>query len=129
MSIIKSYFKKNDIKFIDTLIKNSSDSKRLEYQIVGEILNNVPPKTILSDLKSNTKYLWNHPMYSDIKSKLFEYDNFLIKPFEVTEGVIECFKCKSKRTFSYQKQTRSADEPFTTFCTCMQCGNKWQYSG
>ena len=27
-----------------------------------------------------------------------------------------CYKCKSKRCSYYQLQTRSADEPMTTFC-------------
>jgi transcription elongation factor S-II len=26
-----------------------------------------------------------------------------------------------------QMQTRSADEPMTTFVTCVNCGNKWKF--
>lgn len=40
----------------------------------------------------------------------------------------QCGKCK-KRMVSYnQAQTRSADEPMTTFCECMNCGNRWKFS-
>ena len=35
-------------------------------------------------------------------------------------------KCKSKKCTYYQLQTRSADEPMTTFVTCLDCGNRWR---
>ena len=37
-----------------------------------------------------------------------------------------CRKCKSKQCSYYQLQTRSADEPMTTFVTCVECGNRWK---
>lgn len=37
-----------------------------------------------------------------------------------------CRKCKSKNCSYYQLQTRSADEPMTTFVTCISCGNRWK---
>ena len=37
-----------------------------------------------------------------------------------------CYRCKSKRCSYYQLQTRSADEPMTTFVTCIDCGNRWK---
>jgi transcription elongation factor S-II len=43
------------------------------------------------------------------------------------EGMFECGRCKSKKTSYYQKQTRSADEPMTTFVTCNNCGKKWRF--
>ncbi|EDO16168.1 hypothetical protein Kpol_1026p15 [Vanderwaltozyma polyspora DSM 70294] len=39
-----------------------------------------------------------------------------------------CGKCKEKKVSYYQLQTRSADEPLTTFCTCEACGNRWKFS-
>lgn len=39
----------------------------------------------------------------------------------------KCPKCK-KRDCSYtQAQTRSADEPMTTFCGCNICGHRWKF--
>lgn len=38
-----------------------------------------------------------------------------------------CFKCKSNNCTYYQLQTRSADEPMTTFVTCMDCANRWKF--
>jgi transcription elongation factor S-II len=37
-----------------------------------------------------------------------------------------CRKCKSNKCTYYQMQTRSADEPMTTFVTCIDCGNRWK---
>ncbi|KAF3202767.1 RNA polymerase II elongation factor [Orbilia oligospora] len=48
-------------------------------------------------------------------------------PTSVTDQ-LRCGKC-GKRNVSYsQAQTRSADEPMTTFCECLQCGNRWKFS-
>jgi DNA-directed RNA polymerase subunit M/transcription elongation factor TFIIS len=44
----------------------------------------------------------------------------------VPEGLFQCRKCKSKKTRYYQVQTRSADEPMTTFVTCLQCSTRWK---
>ena len=37
-----------------------------------------------------------------------------------------CFKCKKRKCSYYQMQTRSADEPMTTFVTCLLCGSNWR---
>jgi transcription elongation factor S-II len=37
-----------------------------------------------------------------------------------------CRKCKKNQCTYYQMQTRSADEPMTTFVTCIPCGNRWK---
>ena len=45
---------------------------------------------------------------------------------EQFEGAFKCSKCKSMRTTYYQMQTRSADEPLTTFVTCLDCDKRWK---
>jgi transcription elongation factor S-II len=42
-------------------------------------------------------------------------------------GMFRCGKCKSMKTTYYQMQTRSADEPLTTYVTCMNCMNRWKF--
>lgn len=42
-------------------------------------------------------------------------------------GMFKCGKCKSMKTTYYQMQTRSADEPMTTFVNCMNCNNRWKF--
>ena len=45
---------------------------------------------------------------------------------EASTDNFTCYKCKSKECSYYQLQTRSADEPMTTFVTCIKCGNRWK---
>lgn len=41
-------------------------------------------------------------------------------------SLFTCGRCKSVKTTSTQKQTRSADEPMTVFVLCLNCGNRWK---
>jgi transcription elongation factor S-II len=41
---------------------------------------------------------------------------------------LQCGKCGQKKVSYSQAQTRSADEPMTTFCECLHCGNRWKFS-
>lgn len=45
---------------------------------------------------------------------------------EKVEGFFECRRCKKKNTSYYQLQTRSADEPMTTFVSCFNCNINWK---
>jgi len=45
---------------------------------------------------------------------------------EASSDNFTCWKCKSKKCTYYQLQTRSADEPMTTFVTCLDCGNRFK---
>jgi transcription elongation factor S-II len=38
-----------------------------------------------------------------------------------------CGRCKERKCTYFQLQTRSADEPMTTFVTCANCGNRWKF--
>lgn len=42
-------------------------------------------------------------------------------------GQFPCNKCKSSDTSYFQMQTRSADEPMTTFVSCQNCGHRWKF--
>ena len=57
-------------------------------------------------------------------------DLFPINKFETNieaaTDTFKCRKCHSKKCTYMQVQTRTADEPMTTFVTCIDCGNRWK---
>ena len=121
----------DNIKIIEKYVyeksKTESEYKRNLYQAIGDIINKKKLKHILDDVKQN-RIGWQHPSFDFAKSQIDEQDDFIQNPFQVEEGVIDC-RCGSKRVFSYSKQSRSADEPMTTYAHCVECNSKWQYSG
>jgi DNA-directed RNA polymerase subunit M/transcription elongation factor TFIIS len=81
--------------------------------------------TVLIPLKIG----WNHVSFERLLKTQQEQDDYILDPFEVEEGVVQCFKCKSYKVFSVSVQTRAADEPTTTMSQCTQCNNKWSQNG
>jgi DNA-directed RNA polymerase subunit M/transcription elongation factor TFIIS len=43
-----------------------------------------------------------------------------------TTADFKCYKCNKNECTYYQLQTRSADEPITTFVTCVNCEAHWR---
>ncbi|KAG8163578.1 hypothetical protein KVR01_006875 [Diaporthe batatas] len=50
------------------------------------------------------------------------------QPEKSISTALTCGKCGQKKVSYSQAQTRSADEPMTTFCECLVCGNRWKFS-
>jgi transcription elongation factor S-II len=48
-------------------------------------------------------------------------------PRNLDDGFFRCGRCKKFKTTHYQMQTRSADEPMTTFVTCLNCNHRWKF--
>lgn len=48
-------------------------------------------------------------------------------PEDLPDGLFKCGFCKSYKTTYYQLQTRSADEPMTTFARCLICSKRWKF--
>lgn len=86
----------------------------------------------LSNLNSADIYPEKHSVI------MKEYNDLQVvykKPIEIEDepdGMHKCVNCAREnkpayKTTYYQLQTRSADEPLTTFVTCLSCGKKWRY--
>ena len=84
------------------------------------------------DIKTRTvAFLTHQEMYPEIwkdlidaKIKRDQY-KFAVDKRGAT-GEFKCKKCKQRECSYTQLQTRSADEPMTTFVTCLNCGNFWR---
>jgi transcription elongation factor S-II len=61
-----------------------------------------------------------------LQEKRVRLENKFFPKIEASTDNFTCGKCKSKACTYYQLQTRSADEPMTTFVTCTFCGNRWK---
>ena len=61
-----------------------------------------------------------------LSDKKIREENIYAPKLEASTDGFTCRKCKSKECSYYQLQTRSADEPMTTFVTCIKCGNRWK---
>lgn len=68
------------------------------------------------------------PISREIIINNYMKDFFREEKEDEAEGLFTCGKCKTKKTTYTQKQTRSADEPMTTFVLCKNCGNRWKFS-
>ena len=110
---------------IEKLSSNQDEYKMIIQEVVNHRRNGLGSKQIMSRLK-NGVCLNNTEEYDEFRRKVKEHDEFLVKPVEVDEGVLECGKCGSKRTISYSKQTRSGDESTTVFALCYDCNNRWK---
>ena len=61
-----------------------------------------------------------------IEDKKIRDENKYAPKLEASTDNFTCRKCKSKECTYYQLQTRSADEPMTTFVTCIKCSARWK---
>lgn len=104
----------------------SDEWKEKSYSNTENII--VPEEYIEKVLRQN-KLGWNHKCFQTFKKIQQEQDDYLLNPFEVEEGVVQCPKCKSFKVFSVAEQTRSADEPTTTMALCTGCKYKWSQNG
>ena len=106
-----------------------------------EILRNVYmnlTKQHVINLLNNNKFKIHELAYMDhydfdpekwktlIENKKIRDENKYIPKIEASTDDFTCGKCKSTKCTYYQLQTRSADEPMTTFVTCLNCGKRWK---
>ena len=61
----------------------------------------------------------------DEKSKRDRYLYEINK--EMATDQYQCGRCHKRLCTYFQLQTRSADEPMTTFVTCLNCGKRWKF--
>lgn len=61
-----------------------------------------------------------------IDAKIKRDKNMTSVDLSAATDEFKCYKCKKRRCTYYQLQTRGADEPMTTFVTCLVCGNRWK---
>ena len=97
----------------------------LLYELSAEFATDPKVEDFIQRVK-NKRSGWDHPVFRPFHHLQKEYDDFLLNPPEVEEGVIQCHRCGSKKTFSFSKQTRRADESATVFVRCAECNKSFK---
>ena len=145
--IEKSIYNKSIKDAKNKLIERSWDSPgfKLLYKngylkVINNIKNNKNSQFVLNQIKYryfepneivNMSYQKLYPeLWKQIMLNNLQRDERMEKTSkeENQEGtdMFRCGKCKKRNCTYYQMQTRSADEPMTSFITCLSCSNRWK---
>lgn len=134
LNYIVKYSKLNsiDIDWSNKIFWNTYRSKCISiYESLQ--LNNWKDKIINNDIDCiNFVDLTPQEIYpmkwKDSFDKLIEKEKKLYSNSAKASIFLYCSRCKKKTNCDYyQLQTRSADEPMTTFVTCLECNKQWKF--
>uniref|UniRef100_A0A6C0ADW0 TFIIS-type domain-containing protein n=1 Tax=viral metagenome TaxID=1070528 RepID=A0A6C0ADW0_9ZZZZ len=125
-------FKRNSEKFNFINLNN----KAFLYDVIGycydnqdkinEIIENFKDVINKNQNLSDYDILFKSQAFFNEEKIYFSEIEQSKEKMEVKKGILPCPRCKSMKTLTVTKQTRSADENFTLFNTCSICGNKWK---
>ena len=104
-------------------LKNKSNPQLRVQVVAGEILASRIVTMTSDELKSAKR------REEDVKLQQENMNKAMVAQVEKSVSTaLTCGKCGQKKVSYSQAQTRSADEPMTTFCECQVCGNRWKVS-
>jgi len=66
------------------------------------------------------------PKWQEIKDRRLKEIKTENEMKQATSDLYKCGKCGKRETTFYQLQTRSMDEPTTSFINCTNCGHRWK---
>ncbi|XP_042414582.1 transcription elongation factor TFIIS-like [Zingiber officinale] len=90
------------------------------------LLGHVKPQEIATMATQDMASDDRKAAYKQLKEKLLFKCERRAAPKAITDQ-FKCGRCGQRKTTYYQMQTRSADEPMTTFVTCVNCNNHWKF--
>ena len=130
VKMFSRYLSAEQIDTVTVLTENLENKKQVLFDLLLLLKQNSDPEDVLLQLKMGL-VAWNHPSFKEITDAQNEIFSYIECPYEVVEGMFTCPKCENKKTISYAKQTRSADEGMSTFVFCAnkECRHAWMYRG
>jgi len=111
-----------------SVLFNLNDRRNLDFRaklLVGFISPADVPHLSAEEMASHEKEVHRAKMRKESMEEI-QTDWDVKRTFATTEGMFTCGRCKSTKTTYYQLQTRSSDEPMTTFVACLTCGKRWK---
>lgn len=125
-SILAQFTSDHNARKFATVCPKDRDSI---YQLCGKLIHKEYPNATLYNEVEQGIPMWNTATFKhQFESESQELRVMTIK-LPIVEGLYQCSKCKSKKTFSRQVQTRSADEGMTNIIQCAQCNKVWREYG
>jgi DNA-directed RNA polymerase subunit M/transcription elongation factor TFIIS len=117
---------------INTFCETDEERNEFLYEAFYMLSQKNPKKQKVSELVNNmrtygSEFVWHQTEFDSLRETMKEETDFQMNAIDFEEGVLECV-CGSKKTISFQKQTRSADEGSTTFAKCVQCKRTWRHN-
>jgi transcription elongation factor S-II len=112
-----------------SVIYNLKDSKNVSFRfklMVGFFKPEQVPKLSAEEMASDEKNAERAKQRKDSMEEM-QLDWALKHGALQITGMFTCGKCKATKTTYFQMQTRSSDEPMTTFVTCLNCNNRWKF--
>jgi DNA-directed RNA polymerase subunit M/transcription elongation factor TFIIS len=94
----------------------------------GEVLQQISDGTIKPHIVAFMTHQELYPSRWDqlIEAKIKRDKNKFETNINASTDTFTCRKCKGNQCTYYQQQVRSADEPMTTFVTCLICYSRWK---
>lgn len=121
-------FKNTDMRYknrIRSRVSNLKDAKNptlrtnfVSGAITAAVLAKMTPEEMASDEMKKIREKFVKEAINDAQLATAE---------GTKTDLLKCGKCKKRNCTYNQLQTRSADEPMTTFVLCNVCGNRWKF--
>ena len=106
------------------VIRNTNSNKNAEQVLLKIKMDIIQPAEIVT-MSHQELYpqIWEEFILKNKKMM----DNLQNDSVQKGTSMFKCGKCKERNCTYFQLQTRSADEPMTTFVTCLNCSNRWKF--
>ncbi|KAK2637239.1 hypothetical protein Ddye_032031 [Dipteronia dyeriana] len=108
-----------------SILFNLKDPKNPDFRR-KVLLGHVKPETLVNMSAEEMASEERQRQNQQIKEKAL-FDCELGSAPKATTDQFKCSRCGQRKTTYYQMQTRSADEPMTTYVTCVNCNNHWKF--
>ena len=113
-----------DIDWNNPVFVDMYRSRAVSLYPYREMAANMTP----TDFVDSTAVDLNPKRWKEMIQKIIDKEKAMYSKKSTASIFMFCSSCKKKtRCDYYQLQTRSADEPMTTFVTCLECDKRWKF--